>query len=336
MTTAPRFHEAALGERPIRELGLRIAGSPLEPILDEFQRELDAVGLTHVHPRFYLSTEWGVPFETVAVAIPLYLVQPELMELHVERTGLIEGEGREEILRYLRHEMGHVVNYAYKLYDRADWIAAFGAITQPYEDEYRPEPWSKRFVRHLPGWYAQKHPDEDWAETFAVWMTPGSTWADDYATWPQALAKLRTCDAILADVKDTDPPVQDDELDEDVSEIDYSVEDYYRDVELSTPELPPGIDGALRSIFVELPRGTEARAASLLILASGRALARSVFTWTGHFPEHTRLLLRHLAARADELALTYPSGHERDALIALTTFVTSLAMSHVHRGSYVP
>jgi hypothetical protein len=99
MTTAPRFHEAALGDRPIRELGLRIAGSPLEPILDEFHRELDAVGLRRLRPRFYLSTEWGVPFETIAVAIPLYLVQPELMELHVERTGLIEGIDRDEILR---------------------------------------------------------------------------------------------------------------------------------------------------------------------------------------------------------------------------------------------
>ena len=25
---------------------------------------------------------------------------------------------------------------------------------------------------HLDPWYAQSHPDEDFAETFAVWLTP--------------------------------------------------------------------------------------------------------------------------------------------------------------------
>lgn len=63
-----------------------------------------------------------------------------------------------DILRYLRHEMGHVVNYAYRLYDDGAWVERFGAITQPYVEHYRPEPFSRRFVRHLPGWYAQKHP----------------------------------------------------------------------------------------------------------------------------------------------------------------------------------
>ena len=69
------------------------------------------------------------------------------------------------------------VNYAYKLYDDESWVKLFGSITQHYREDYRPQPFSRRFVRHLPGWYAQKHPDEDWAETFAVWMTPGGTGA---------------------------------------------------------------------------------------------------------------------------------------------------------------
>src|ERR1044071_1147702 len=114
--------------------------------------------------------------------------------------------------------MGHVVNYAYKLYDREDWVKLFGAITQPYLDEYRPEPWSRRHVVHLPGWYAQKHPDEDWAETFAVWMTPGRDWRAEYAAWPDALAKLAFCDALVREIAALDPPVTDDELDEDIGE----------------------------------------------------------------------------------------------------------------------
>ena len=332
------FHEAKLGEVPIRELGLAIAGTPLAPILAEFERELTAAGVTRVRPRFYLSTEWGVPFETVAVAIPFYLARPDLAELHADRAGMVEGESTHEIMRYLRHEMGHVVNYAYLLYDREDWVERFGAMTQPYIEEYRPEPWSTRFVRHLPGWYAQKHPDEDWAETFAVWMTPGLDWRTDYAAWPAALAKLELCDRIMAEVRELDPPVTDDELDEEVGEIDYSIEQFYRDSLPVAPDVPPGLDGALRAIFAEAPAGgrRKQRPASVLIAASSRTLARSVFTWTGHFPEHTLALLRHIASRADELRLTCPASQQSKALIELSVFVSSLAMTHVHRGTYVP
>src|ERR1700749_797246 len=154
------FHEAHLAARPIRDLGLDIAGTRLQPLVDAFRGELAACGVTGVVPRFYLSTEWGVSFGTIAIAIPFYLARPELAELHAARTGMVEGFDAAELLRYLRHEMGHVVNYAYKLYERRDWVQAFGAITQPYLEEYRPQPFSRRFVRHLPGWYAQKHPDE--------------------------------------------------------------------------------------------------------------------------------------------------------------------------------
>ena len=158
-------------------------------------------GLTKITPTFYLSTEWGVAFGTVAIGIPFYLARPELTELHDEEVGHIEGFNHADILRYLRHEMGHVLNYAYKLYDDESWVKLFGSITQPYREEYRPQPFSRRFVRHLPGWYAQKHPDEDWAETFAVWMTPKADWRADYAQWPSALAKLELCDRLCRDLR---------------------------------------------------------------------------------------------------------------------------------------
>lgn len=337
MSEAAGFHETRPGEVPLAELGLRIEGTPLEPVLAAFERELDAAGIRRVRPRYYLSTEWGVPFETIALAIPFYLARPELAELHAERTGMIEGHDPDEILRYLRHEMGHVLNYAYRLYERPDWIARFGAITQPYLDEYRPQPWSRRHVVHLPGWYAQKHPDEDWAETFAVWMTPGRDWRREYAAWPDALAKLTYCDAVLREIADLDPPVTDDELDEDIAELGFSAEDFYRQTAPDL-ELPPGVDGALRTIFLDLPRDAAAdhpERASVLIRRHARAIARSVFTWTGHFPEATRALLHELASRADSDGLAYPAQHEPAAVVALTAFVTSLAMTHVHRGTYV-
>ena len=211
-TPAPPFQEAHLFSRPIRDLGLRIAGTPLEPVLAEFDDELALAGIRRVRPRFYLSSEWGVPFGTIAIAIPFYLASRELTELHAERTGHVEGLGRGELLRYLRHEMGHVVSYAYRLYEDEDWVKLFGSMTQPYREEYRPEPFSRRFVRHLPGWYAQKHPDEDWAETFAVWMTPGLDWRAEYAGWPAVLEKLEYCDRAMTALRDREPLLRGEEI----------------------------------------------------------------------------------------------------------------------------
>jgi hypothetical protein len=333
----PVFQETNLSSRPIRDLGLRIEGTPLERILEEFLGELDRAGIHRVRPRFYLSSEWGVPFETVAIAIPFYLASPELTRLHGERTGHVEGLGRADILRYLRHEMGHVVNYAYRLYESEEWVERFGAMTQPYREEYRPEPFSRRYVRHLPGWYAQKHPDEDWAETFAVWMTPGLDWRAEYAGWPVVLDKLEYCDGILSALRDREPLVTDADLDEDVGEISYTLEQYYRGFEAGG-DLPPGMDGALRAIFEDLGRpedlSTDAprRPAAELIERLGRILPADVYRWTGHFPERTRRLLTDLAGRAAALDQVYPADREIPAVIALTTLVTALAMNEVQGG----
>jgi hypothetical protein len=335
------FREARL-HTPIRDLGVRIEGTPLASVLAVFEGEMAAVGVAQLHPRFYLSSEWGVPDGTLAIAIPFYLASAELTELHAERTGHVEGAGRGDILRYLRHELGHVVNYAYLLHERRGWVERFGAITQPYEDEFRPEPFSRRFVRHLPGWYAQKHPDEDWAETFAVWMAhavgKGSDWREEYAGWPHALAKLSYCHGVMAEIGDRPPLVAAYELHEDVNEMRYSLEELYRRSP-SLPQLPPGIDGCLRSIFEvddEDAHSGVRKPASQLLRGLERDLYRSVYRWTGHFPERTRALVRQMAARADELGLGLAHGREPAARVAVTALVTALAMNHVRGGSYMP
>jgi hypothetical protein len=336
------FHESNLWSTPIRDLGLTIRGTRLEPVVAEFESELRALGLTRVRPRFYLSTEWGVPFETVAIAIPFYLARPDLTALHAERVGHVEGFDRADLLRYLRHEMGHVVNYAYRLYDQEEWVKQFGSITQPYGEEYRPEPFSRRYVRHLPGWYAQKHPDEDWSETFAVWMTPGLDWHAEYAGWPVAAAKLAFCDRTMAAIRDRDPVVTAADLDEDVGEIEYSLGHYYRDDPDLLGDVPPGLDGALRAIFEDLG-GTEGMSLDESLLPAAALIRRlepelmaNVFRWTGHFPERTRVLLRYLAERAAQLHQGYAATRETAAIVGFTTLVTGLAMNHVQRGSYLP
>jgi hypothetical protein len=326
---------------PIKDLGLKIEGTALEPILAEFEGELAGAGI-RLRPRFYLSTEWGVPFGTIAMAIPFYLAHPELKDLHEQRTGHIEGTGKADILRYLRHEMGHVVNYAYKLYEREEWVKLFGSITQPYLEEYRPSPFSRRYVRHLPGWYAQKHPDEDWSETFAVWMTPGRDWREDYKPWPTALAKLEYCDRVMKELSAADPLTTETDLDEDVRQLPYSLDDFYRGSDGEGQDMPPGLAGAIRSIFDDLDPaaatsdGPAMKPAAALLRSMERDLMADVFRWTGHFPEKTRALVRHLAKLAEQLGQVYPQHREHQAMIAVTALVTALAMNHVHSGDYLP
>jgi hypothetical protein len=335
------FRESNLFAAPIRDLHLEIDQTPLVPVIDEFLAELQAKGITRLKPKFHLSTEWGVPFGTVVIGIPFYLARPELTDLHGEEVGHIEGLSRADILRYLRHEMGHVVNYGYKLYDEEEWVKLFGSITQPYLEDYRPQPFSRRYVRHLPGWYAQKHPDEDWAETFAVWLTPGRDWRREYAQRPAALAKLEYCDRTMQRHNQEDPPVVAAELDEDVGELDYSIRDFYKNMP-DESEPSAGLDGDLRAIFddlhpvIEGQDAVESSPASELIRRLERPLMADVFRWTGHFPERTRSLMRHLAKRADVLGQVYPREAETEAVIGVTILVTSLAMNYVHRGSYFP
>src|SRR5262249_21733063 len=152
--------------------------------------------------------------------------------------------------------------------------------------------------------------------------------------------KLEFCDRTMAALAGRDPVVTADELEEDVGTLDYSVEQFYEAPETAAAPFPPGIDTALRSIFEDLgdarssPVRAPRRMASALIARLERDLLADVYRWTGHFPERTRPLLRHLSERADAMVLVYPEGHEIAATVAVTTLVTALAMNHVHKGKY--
>ncbi len=339
MTAAAPFHENRFLATPIRDLGLTITGTPLSELITEFQRELERVGIRRLKPDFYLTTEWGVPFESISIGIPFYVARSELVDVHARHVGHLEGVGRVELLRYLRHEMGHVVNYGYRLFEQAEWIRVFGSMTQPYLEEYRPQPFSQRYVSHLPGWYAQKHPDEDWSETFAVWMTPGCDWRATYALRPVALAKLEYCDRTMAIVNDCDPLVTAIDHDEDVNSLTASLEEFYSVHSAAEDDpLPPDLDGALRVIFEDFgspendTTNAPRRSAADLILILERDLVANVYRWTGYFPETTRRLVRHLSERAGAMQQVYPADGEAGVTVALTTLVTSLAMNHVLRG----
>jgi hypothetical protein len=211
--------------KKISELPLKIAGTHIEKLVNELHAELDKAGISF-KPKIYLSDSWGCPNRVPIIGIPFYLVDPKLGSLKTQLTGG-KLEDDTAIMMLLRHEAGHTFNYAYKLYDKREWRKLFGQFSLPYEENYRVDPESTRFVHHLSGWYAQRHPDDDFAETFAVWLTPYSDWRKRYAGTP-VLAKLLYMDRAVAKYGRKRPVVTGGKLDMPVEEMGMTLGEWYK------------------------------------------------------------------------------------------------------------
>lgn len=326
----------------ICDFNLQIDGTALGRVIDRFLKELGVRGITRLAPKFYLSDEWGVPEGTVAIGIPFYLADERLLRVQEIRGGGVEGTSEDEILRYLRHEMGHVMNYAYQLYAGEDWTLLFGPMARPYADQYRAMPFSPDYVRHLPGGYAQKHPDEDWAETFAVWLTPGQDWRELYSDSPGALKKLEFVEATMAGLANQDPQTTAADLDLDASQMIITVQDFYREPADTPITVPRSLDGDLRAIFAPIGPPHPAAdgpprqgSAVLLLKRQADALSSTVYRWTGVDPFIVRQIFAHLIRRATDMKLTYPLALRDAVLVQLTGFLTTLAMNYVHKGAFI-
>ncbi|HYR28470.1 MAG TPA: putative zinc-binding metallopeptidase, partial [Thermoanaerobaculia bacterium] len=157
----------------IRDLGMSLESSPVAELVRHLYAELEAKGLRHFRPLCYLSDEWGSPSGEPVIGIPFYLGDPRVKHLE---DAMHDVETERETMMYLRHEAGHAFSHAYELYRTTEFRDVFGSVRKPYRDDYPFIPFSRDYVRYIPGWYAQKHPDEDFAETFAVWLDPQSHW----------------------------------------------------------------------------------------------------------------------------------------------------------------
>lgn len=327
---------------PLRSLGLRLRGSPVAPLVARLHRELDARGL-RLRPRCYLSIEWGVPDDSSLLGIPYYLVDDELAELQRVRYGLLEGLGPEDILHYLRHEMGHVLNYAYRLYAAPAWTALFGDFNLPYADEYRPLPFSARFGCHLAGFYGQRHPDEDWAETFALWLDPGRDTATEFAGCPEVLGKLAYCARVMHDIAVRDRTTPPPRLRTTIEKGDDPARLIGKTpAQLCKPHpyaisLPAVTDAALRATLGGYDiRTGRTRLVAKLLERRAPDLVSGLFRSTGHYPERSWPLVFGLRDRARALDLRYQPAQEAAVLIAATMLLTTLATNLIHRGRYTP
>ena len=315
--------------RQISELGLAIPGTRVERMVEQLYRELDSKNL-RFRPPVYLSDQWGCPDGVPLIGVPFYLADPRLERIEDDFAEGIESD--QESMRFLRHEAGHAFNYAYRLYDRPDWRQTFGPYSRPYRERYKADPFSHDYVRHILGWYAQKHPDEDFAESFAVWLTPDLDWRKAYEGWP-ALAKLEYVDRVMSDVADDAPEVPiptDDDLP--VTAMRYSLADHYQSLAENIPIRDSAIfDGDLRNIFAAESEAPAGQSADQFLGSHRREIAGRISYWTGESPSAVRNLIDMLANRARQLGLRV-RGLEASTLIELTAFGTAIMMNYRNKS----
>jgi hypothetical protein len=323
--------QLSLLSQRISELAIQIPGSCLEKLINQLYQELENRGIS-LKPKTYLSDEWGCPQGVPVIGIPFYLVDSHLCRLESQITG-IDTETELETMMYLRHEAGHAFNYAHRLYLKFGWTEIFGRYSLPYQEVYRPVPFSAHFVHHVPGWYAQKHPDDDFAETFAVWLTPGYDWKKKYSGTP-ALTKLLYVEKLVSQYGRRPAVVTDEQLDKPIRELTMTLDSWYkasRSASHHRLNLPPIIELDLQRLFFDeigLP-------AEELLISHRQRLVREVNMWTGIDRHIMESLIDDLIEKVGILKLKIAPDQSASRLIGISVFLATLVMNNQFRGQFV-
>lgn len=311
----------------VRDLGLKIEGSPLEPCIHRLYLELEAKGIAF-RPPCYLADEWLCPDRVPRVGIPFYLAHKRLKHLEQKMMLEVEGATDDDCLQLLRHETGHAVNYAYVLFKRTRWRELFGPFNARYPANYESQPYSRRYVNHLQDNYAQAHPDEDWAETFAVWLDPESDWKERYRDWP-AIKKLNYADHLMREIGPKPPVVTEGGTYWSADRMTSTLDAFYRRRRDYLGEDFPGFyDSGLLKIFPDgaAPQDSHPKA-SVFLRHHRRQIINSVATWTGQRKFDIDNLLRKLIRRCDALGLTMerdPAETAVDVAAYVTAVITNV------------
>lgn len=322
--------DAELMEWRFCDLELCLEETPIAPRVEQLREELRRKKLGF-QPDIWISTDWFSPDGVPGIAVPFYVVHPRLRLLERRQMQWVEGGTNRGFMHLIRHEAGHAIDNAYLLHKRPDWRETFGRYSQPYRSYYHPKPYSKRFVVHLDNWYAQSHPAEDYAETFAVWLDPGSRWRKRYAEWP-ALDKLEYIDGLMREVRDASPVVRSRERPDSVASLRMRLGDYYRRKRSHYgKDRPAGYDRDLRRLFRERVRGDKRMRADRFLRSVQPQILRAVARWTGEFQYTVKQVLGELIERARELDLVVALD-ERASLLDATIMLTIQTMNYVHSG----
>lgn len=296
------LRDEALLDVRMADLGLQIKGTILEDRISRLHEELEERRI-RLRPHCWLAEEWFAADGVPGIAVPFYLAHPRLMELERRQMFAVEGGPRDECLRILRHEAGHTLESAFRLSRRREWRQVFGRASIAYPTHYRVRPSSDEYVLHLGSWYAQSHPSEDFAETFAVWLQPQGNWRRRYAHWP-ALKKLAYVDKLMHELADVKPPVRSRETVEPLPRLRITLREHYRRRHESySVAYPPVYDRALRRIFGGRSRPEYDESAAAFLRRRRRELTESVSQLLGVHPYVVDHLLMEMILQTRRLGL---------------------------------
>lgn len=325
-----RLTDERILDMRISKLPLRIRGSCLESRVLRLYDELGSRGIKF-RPHVWLSSDWFSPDGVPGIAIPFYLSHPRLVEIERRQMLEVEGGSERECMRILRHEAGHAIDTAYRLHFRRRWRELFGSFRAPYPESYKPKPRSRNYVLHLRAWYAQVHPAEDFAETFAVWLAPNSRWRQRYQGW-RAFDKLEYVDEIAPEIAESRPKNRTRKRIEPLSDLKITLAEYYqRKRSLYSIEWPNVYDKELRRVFSDDPRHRKRPSAAVFLRRLRPELRQLVGEGTGVHQYTINHVLHHMIERCKELKLRLdlPEVHTRRKV---TVMLTVQIMNILHSG----
>ncbi len=327
----------------ICDLPIQIPGTWLEECVNQLYKELADKGLELFRPECYLVDEWLTPENEPVIGIPFYLAHPVLIKLEKKMMLEAEGDTKAWCMKLLRHEAGHAICYAYHLNKKKSWQNVFGSSSQDYGDTYRYQPYSKRFVRHLDGFYAQYHPDEDFVETFAVWLTPDVNWQERYSSW-KAIDKLKFVDELMKGIQGKAPLAAKGKKYWSRKSLKITLSNFYKKKRLHVEEeFPDFHDRQLGKIFKPLDaadfkefkkqakKGGETLDAAGFLRRYQNYIVYNVARTTGERRYIVNDLLKTIINRCRQLNMIIPES-ETMAAFHIATYLTSLVMNYIHTG----
>ncbi len=333
--TAPewaRLTDDELLDLRFSQLGLSIEGSNVEPRVQRLYWELERFGF-RFRPHVWLGEEWFSPDGVPGIAIPFYLAHPRLVRLERKMMLEVEGGTEKQFMKILRHEAGHALDTAYRLHRRRRFRELFGSYSQPYPETYQPKPYSKSYVLHLDLWYAQSHPSEDFAETFAVWLRPRSNWRAQYKGW-SAMRKLRYVDELMLEIRKKPALVSSRRHVEAIRSDRRTLREHYEEKRSRYGvDYPDVYDRELRRLFSDDPQHAKNMAAATFLKRIRPEVRRTVARWTGQYQYMIDQVLGEVIERCRELGLRLECSEQetkQDALVMLSV----QTMNHLHGGHH--
>lgn len=327
-----RLSEKKLLECRIKDLDLHINNTGLAPLIQQLYTELAQKNLIF-RPACFLADEWFCPVGVPAIGIPFFLAHSRLRRLEKAMVLECEGDTKKEFMKLIRHEAGHAYSYAFELYKKKKWQKLFGLASQEYKDTYRPRPYSKAYVNHLDNWYAQSHPDEDFAETFAVWLTPQSRWKTKYRGW-KVMEKLEYVDDLMSSLKKkkakkivTFDPAE-------YSGLNIKLKTYYREKKkLYEEEFPDFYDKDLLKLFVTKDTSHSPEKAYRYLQRHKAVIITSVAKWTREKKYTVDKLMQDLITRCRELNL-YLKQDDNHIDHQVVSYITTLVNCYLFTGKF--